>query len=137
MRKRKYEELELDDGTVVRYRRHDNGGGMVAMRAQADPSARIEETAWVDPDATVCADARLGPGCWVEPGARVEKGAYLATAVHVGADAVVGPYARIGSRTRLGAGAHVLARVTVGTDLEIPAGARVTSAGVEQEARAA
>src|SRR5699024_8146167 len=71
VRKKKYEELELEDGTLVRCRRHENGGGMVAMRAAVDPSARIEENAWVDQDATVGADARLGASCWVEPGARI------------------------------------------------------------------
>src|SRR5699024_6472963 len=121
MRKKKYEELELADGTVVRYRRHENGGGMVAIRAFADPRARIEENAWVDQDATVGADARLGASCWVEPGAQIGTGAYLATAVRVGQGVVVGDRARIGSRTHLRAGARVRPGAVISPDAEIQA----------------
>ena len=70
MRKR-YEELETDDGTVVRYRRHDNGGGLVAQTASVDPSAYVAETAWVDPGALVSGGVRVGAHVWIEAGAVV------------------------------------------------------------------
>lgn len=128
MPRKKYENLELDDGTVVRYRRHENGGGMVAMRAHADPSARIEEDAWVDQDAIVGAGARLGRWCWLEPGARVGAEAYLASAVRVGPGAAVGERARVGSRTHIGPGARVRRAASVSADSLIQATGQDVSA---------
>src|SRR5690606_7267389 len=53
MRLKKYEYLENEDGKVVRYRRHENGGGHVADGADVHPDAYIGPAAWVDPGATV------------------------------------------------------------------------------------
>lgn len=128
MTRKKYEELELDDGTIIRYRRHENGGGMVALRAAVDPSARIEENAWVDQDAAVGPEARLCGGCWLEPGARVAAGAHVGTAARVGPGAVVDERARIGSRAHIGAGAKVRCGGFVSPDTDIPAAGQYTRA---------
>lgn len=104
---KRYEDLEQDDGTVVRYRRHENGDGLVAAGAHVDPSAFVAPTAWVDPHAEVGAGVRVGAHAWVEAGAAVHAGATLGTHVHVGRDAVVGPGARLSSRVTVDAGAVV------------------------------
>ena len=82
--KKRYEELETDDGTTVRYRRHDNGGGLVAMAATVDPTTYVAETAWVDPGARIGGGVHIGAHVWVEP------------------DAVVGPYSQLGTHVHVG-----------------------------------
>ncbi len=104
---KRYEDLEKDDGTVVRYRRHENGDGLVAAGARVDPSAFVASTAWVDPGAVVGPDVRIGAHTWLEAGAKVQAGARLGTHVHVGKDAVVGLRARLGSRVTVAARAVV------------------------------
>lgn len=124
--KKRYEDLETDDGTVVRYRRHDNGGGLVAQTASVDPTAFVAETAWVDPGAQVGGGARVGAHVWLEPGAVVGPHAQLGTHVHVGRGAVVGAAARLGTRVSVGSGARLAAGVAVSADESIPDHALVT-----------
>jgi UDP-3-O-[3-hydroxymyristoyl] glucosamine N-acyltransferase len=124
MRKR-YEDLELDDGTVVRYQRHDNGGGLVAKGAVVDESAYVAETAWVDPGARVEARARIGQHCWVEPGARVEVAATIGSHAHVGRGASVGAGSTGGTRCEVGADARLEARAVVAPESRVEPGAVV------------
>ena len=67
-RMKRYEELETEDGKVVRYQRHENGGGLVAKGAMVDPTAYVADSAWVDPGAVVEAGASVGKYAWIEPG---------------------------------------------------------------------
>ncbi len=119
---KRYEDLENDDGTVVRYRRHDNGGGLIGAGADAAEDAYVASTAWVDPRARVDAGAHLGDHVWLESGAVVETGARLGSHVHVEPGAVVGAGARLGTRVTVGAGARVEPGVVVPSDQTIPAG---------------
>lgn len=48
-----YEELENDDGTVTRYKRHLNGRGRIAATATVDATAWIDPSAYVEDGATV------------------------------------------------------------------------------------
>lgn len=43
--KKRYEDLEMQDGTVVRYQRHGNGGGLVAKGAVVDDTAYVADSA--------------------------------------------------------------------------------------------
>lgn len=119
------ETLELDDGTVVRYRRHENGGGRVALDATVHPSAYIAGTTWVDPGAVVQVGARIGPYGWVERHAVVGPGATLADGVRVGAGAVIGHGCRIGARVDLGTGSDVAAGSVLHEDTSVRPGVRV------------
>lgn len=116
MRRRKYEEFEEDNGTVLRYARHDNGGGFVESHAHVDPAAYVAENAYVDRGAVVGAGARIATGAWIDRGAVVHAGASIGTTAHVAAGAVVGRDARIGARVKIGANAHVWDGARVDSD---------------------
>ena len=75
VRRKKYEEFEEDNGTVLRYARHENGGGSVEVNAHVDPTAYVAQSAYVDRGATVGAGARIGIGSWVDHDAVVCAGA--------------------------------------------------------------
>ena len=127
--KRRYEELETEDGKVVRYQRHENGGGLVAKSAQVDATAYVADSAWVDPNAVVEAGASVGKFCWVEPGAVVHARARLGSHVHIGREAVVGRGARLGVRVDVGAKARLDAGLVVEPEAKIPEGAHVERHG--------
>lgn len=127
--RRRYEELETEDGKVVRYQRHENGGGLVAKGAQVDPTAYLADSAWVDPGAVVEAGASVGKFCWVEPGAVVQARARLGSHVHVGREAVVGRGARLGTRVEVGAHARLDAGLVVEPEAKIDDGAHVERSG--------
>ena len=70
MRRRKYEEFEEDNGTMLRYARHDNGGGFVESHAHVAPTAFVGEHAYVDRGAVVGEGARIASGAWIDRAAR-------------------------------------------------------------------
>src|SRR5690606_39228375 len=49
--RRKHVEFEDDDGTMLRYVQHPNGGGLVERGAKVHPTAWVAPTAYVDPGA--------------------------------------------------------------------------------------
>jgi UDP-3-O-[3-hydroxymyristoyl] glucosamine N-acyltransferase len=122
MRIKKYEVLDHDDGRSVRYRRHENGGGLVATGATVDERAYLAQSVWVDPGAVIGAGAHIGSGGWIEPGARIDAGVRIASNVRVGPGAHVGARARIGSRSRIGAQAKVAPGVTLEPDSDLADG---------------
>ena len=163
MRRKKYEEFEEDNGTVLRYARHENGGGSVEVNAHVDPTAYVAQSAYVDRGATVGAGARIGIGSWVDHDAVVCAGAksildlrltleYLETygvpvvdsgvcpgavigsAVHVGAGAVVGRGAKLGARVKVGDYAHLWDSVSIEPDEVISDGAVVRQGARDQRA---
>jgi len=134
---KRYEDLEQDDGTVVRYRRHDNGDGLVAVGAQVAPSAYVAATAWVDPGATVEPQARVGGYVWVQSGAVVRTGARLGTHVVVGRGALVGAHARLGGWVTLGERSRVQARAVVAPEETVPAGEELLASAARAARRAA
>jgi len=129
IRMKRYEELETEDGKVVRYQRHENGGGLVARGAKVDATAYVADSAWVDPGGVVEAGASVGKFCWVEPGAVVQERARLGSHVHVGRDAVVGRGARLGTRVDVGADARLDAGLVVEPEARIAEGAHVERSG--------
>lgn len=126
---KRYEELETEDGKVVRYQRHENGGGLVAKGAQVDPTAFVADSAWVDPGAVVEAGASVGKFCWVEPGAVVQERARLGSHVHVGREAVVGRGARLGARVDVGAHATLDPGVVVEREAKVADGTHAERSG--------
>src|SRR4051812_28739462 len=52
---KQFEEFE-DDGVVLKYRRHSNGRGLVAMTAKADPTAFVAPSAYIEADSRVDRD---------------------------------------------------------------------------------
>lgn len=114
-----FEEVELGDGAVMLYRRHTNGGGRVALDAQAHSTAYIADSTWVDSGAAVRAGARLGPHSWVERDAQVEAEVTIGEHAHVGAGAVIGAGSRLGSRARVGAGVQLAAGTVVAPEARV------------------
>lgn len=125
MRRSKYEEFEEDNGTVLRYARHDNGGGRVEAYAHVDPTAFVAASAYVDRGAVVHAGTRIGTGAWVDQGAVVHAGAVIGSAAHIAPAAVVGCGAHVGARAKVGARAHLWDHVRIETDDVVPEGAVV------------
>ncbi|SFK18934.1 transferase hexapeptide (six repeat-containing protein) [Cellulomonas sp. KH9] len=128
-RMKRYEELETEDGKVVRYQRHENGGGLVAKGAKVDPTAYVADSAWIDPGAVVEAGASVGKFVWVEPGAVVQERARLGSHVHVGREAVVGRGCRLGLRVDVGAQARLDAGLVVEPEARIADGAHAERSG--------
>ena len=58
----KYVEIEQDNGAVLRYVHHANGGGLVESSAAVDPTAFVAASAYVDQGAHVAARVRIGTG---------------------------------------------------------------------------
>lgn len=113
-------EFERDDGTVVRYVRHPNGGGLVSPRAEVAEDAAVASTAYVEEGATVGARTRIGDWSWVDHGAQVGADVVVERHVHLAPGARVGSGARIGAYARVGAGARIGRGVRVDQDEVIP-----------------
>lgn len=107
-------EIEDDDGVVLRYSRHPNGGGMVEASARVHHDAWIDASAYVDPGARVHARAHVAAGAWIDRGAVVREGATVGRYAHVG------PAAVIGRSTRLHEGVVIRPRVRVADLQSIP-----------------
>src|SRR3954462_10736182 len=93
---KQFEEFE-DGGVVLKYRRHSNGRGLVAMTAKADPTAYVAPTAYIEADSRVAQDGRMGEGGWIGRDPRVGRGSILGAKVHIGPGSVSGRGAKIGS----------------------------------------
>ena len=61
-------EFEADNGEVVRYVRHANGGGLVSPQARVDQDAYVAANAYVEAGAHVGARTRVGAGSWLDSG---------------------------------------------------------------------
>jgi carbonic anhydrase/acetyltransferase-like protein (isoleucine patch superfamily) len=98
----------------------------------------IDPAAWIAPDATVCGDVRIGPGCRVMPGARIvaegggsirigafcivlENAVIRATASHA---ATIGDHCLVGPNSHI-VGATLEDEVFVATGASIFHGARI------------
>src|ERR1035437_899394 len=109
-------EFEDDNGRVVRYVRHANGGGLVS------PGARVASTAYVEAGAQVGDRSRIGAGSWLD------------LDVIVGEDVVVAGNVHLGPRTRWEDGTWIGTGARGGADAVIGRGARVAPAGVVRDA---
>src|SRR5665647_2899802 len=61
-------EFEDDNGRVVRYVRHANGGGLVSPLARVHEAAMVASTAYVEAGAQVGDRSRIGAGSWLDRG---------------------------------------------------------------------
>ena len=118
-------EFEDEDGRVVRYVRHGNGGGLVSPRARVHEGASVAPTAYVEAGAQVGDRSRIGAGSWLDHDVRVGQGVVVAGNVHLGPrsraedGSWIGTGARVGSDAVIGRGARVL------PDAVVPDGAVV------------
>src|SRR5665811_556193 len=94
-------EFEDDNGRVVRYVRHANGGGLVSSRARVHEGAMVASTAYVEAGAQVGDRSRIGAGSWLD------------LDVIVGEDVVVAGNVHLGPRTRAVSYTHLRAHETV------------------------
>ena len=115
-------EFEDDNGKVVRYVRHANGGGLVSPRARVHEAAMVASTAYVEAGVQVGDRSRIGAGSWLDHDVIVGKDVVVAGNVHLG------PRTRAKDGTWIGTGARV------GSDVVIEGGARVAPDAVVQDA---
>src|ERR1035437_5505040 len=59
-------EFEDDNGQVVSYVRHANGGGLVSPRARVHEAAMVASTAYVEAGAQMGDRSRIGAGSWLD-----------------------------------------------------------------------
>lgn len=114
-------EFEDDNGQVVRYVRHANGGGLVSPRAQVHEAAVVAATAYVEAGVQVGDRSRIGAGSWLDHDVIVGKDVVVAGNVHLG------PRTRAEDGTWIGTGARV------GSDVVIERGARVAPDAVVRD----
>ena len=115
-------EFEDDNGQVVRYVRHANGGGLISPRARVHEAAMVASTAYVEAGAQVGDRSRIGAGSWLDHDVIVGKDVVVAGNVHLG------PRTRAEDGTWIGTGARV------GSDVIIRRGARVAPDTVVRDA---
>jgi UDP-3-O-[3-hydroxymyristoyl] glucosamine N-acyltransferase len=115
-------EFEDDNGQVVRYVRHANGGGLVSPQARVHEAAIVASTAYVEAGAHVGDRSRIGAGCWLDHD------------VIVGEDVVVAGNVYLGPRTRAEDGTWIGTGARVGSDVVIASGARVARDAVVRDA---
>jgi UDP-3-O-[3-hydroxymyristoyl] glucosamine N-acyltransferase len=115
-------EFEDDNGQVVRYVRHANGGGLVSPRARVHEAAMVASTAYVEAGAQVGDRCRIGAGSWLD------------LDVIVGEDVVVAANVHLGPRTRAEDGTWIGTGARVGSDVVIARGARVAPDAVVRDA---
>src|SRR5665647_405717 len=77
-------EFEDDNGQVVRYVRHANGGGLVSPRAWVHEGAMVASTAYVEAGAQVGDRSRIGAGSWLDHDVIVGEDVVVAANVHLG-----------------------------------------------------
>ena len=87
--------------------RHPNGGGMVA------PTAKVEETAYVGPDAMVLGWAQVGGNAVIDGNAIVAGGANVSGSAYIGGDAIVMDTATVTDNARVLENALVCGNYTV------------------------
>jgi len=115
-------EFEDDNGEVVRYVRHANGGGLVSPRARVHEAAMVASTAYVEAGVQVGDRSRIGAGSWLDHD------------VIVGKDVVVAGNVHLGQRTRAEDGTWIGTGARVGSDVVIERGARVAPDAVVRDA---
>jgi len=115
-------EFEDDNGQVVRYVRHANGGGLVSPQARVHEAAVVAPTAYVEAGAQVGDRSRIGEGSWLDHDGIGGEDVVVAGNVHLG------PRTRAEDGTWIGAGARV------GSDVLIGRGARVEPDAVIRDA---
>jgi len=115
-------EFENDNGQVVRYVRHANGGGLVSPQARVQEAAMVASTAYVEAGAQVGDRSRIGAWSWLDHD------------VIVGTDVVVAANVHLGPRTRAEDGTWIGTGARVGSDVVIERGARVAPDAVVRDA---
>ena len=120
MPRRTHFEVELETGEVARYRRHENGRGLVSTGAEVNPSAYVSSAAYVESDAQVGDQSWIGQGSWIDRGAILGTRVFVGANVHVGADAIIGHGARLASNTTIGRGALIADGAVIDHELQIP-----------------
>ncbi|HAM25964.1 MAG TPA: hypothetical protein DCP11_04465 [Microbacteriaceae bacterium] len=110
------EEVEDATGTVVKYRRHANGRGLVSPRARVEPSAFVSSTAYVEAEARVGDGSSIGAGSWIDQGVIIGERVFVGQNVHVGRDSQVGSGARLGSHSRIGSNVLIASGVRIEPD---------------------
>ena len=113
-------EVELEKGEVTRYRRHENGRGLVSPSAKVNPSAYVSSTTYVEGDAQIGPESWIGQGSWIDYGAIIGARVFIGANVHVGADAIVGNEARLASHTNIGRGVFIADGAVIDHEIQVP-----------------
>jgi UDP-3-O-[3-hydroxymyristoyl] glucosamine N-acyltransferase len=62
------EEVEAENGTVLKYQHHANGRGFVSPKARVQPSTFVAATAYIEADARIGDSGTIGSGSWIDQG---------------------------------------------------------------------
>jgi UDP-3-O-[3-hydroxymyristoyl] glucosamine N-acyltransferase len=121
------EEVETENGTVLKYQHHMNGRGFVSPRARVQLSTFVAASAYVEADARVGDNCSIGSGSWIDQGVVLGERVAIGQNVHIGRETVVGNDARIGSHSRIGAHSSIGGGVRIQSDAQIPDGTVLAS----------
>ena len=113
-------EVELKKGEITKYRRHENGRGLVSPSAHVHPSAYLSSTTYIESAAQVGPESWIGQGSWIDHGAIIGARVFVGANVHVGADAIVGNDARLASHTNIGRGAFIADGAVIDHEIQVP-----------------
>lgn len=113
-------EVELEKGELTKYRRHENGRGLVSPSATVNPSAFVSSTTYVESDAQIGPESWIGQGSWVDHGAIIGARVFVGANVHIGADAIVGNEARLASHTNIGRGVFIADGAVIDHEIQVP-----------------
>lgn len=113
-------EVELENGQLTKYRRHENGRGLVSPSAQVDQSVYVSSTTYVESDAQIGPGSWIGQGSWIDHRAIIGARVFVGENVHVGSDAIVGNGARLASHTNIGCGAFIADGAVIDHEIQVP-----------------
>ena len=113
-------EVELENGRLTKYQRHENGRGLISPNASVNPSAYVSSTTYVESGARVGPDSWIGQGSWIDHGAIIGARVFVGANVHVGSDAIVGNNARLASHTIIGRGAFIADGAVIDHEIQVP-----------------
>ena len=113
-------EVELENGRVTKYQRHENGRGLVSPNATVNPTAFVSSTTYVESDAQIGPGSWIGQGSWIDHGAIIGARVFVGAHVHVGADAIIGNEARLASHTNIGRAAFIADGAVIDHEIQVP-----------------
>lgn len=113
------EEVEVENGIVLKYQHHANGRGFVAPKARVMPSSFVAASAYVEADARVGDNCTIGSGSWIDEGVILGERVFVGQNVHIGRATAVGNDVRIGSHSRIGSGVRIAGGLRIDADAKI------------------
>ena len=113
------EEVEAENGTVLKYQHHANGRGFVSPKARVQASTFVAATAYIEADARIGDNGTIGSGSWIDQGVVLGERVFIGQNVHIGRDTVVGNDVRLGSHSRIGTNVRIAGGMRIDADAQV------------------